>query len=282
MIANRVFVENSIFRDAEVAIRAVAGAADTLSLENVLVEHAYVPQEIDRGELGVDVQGGMVKATGLTVRGYTVGASLQGSGRFSAEYSSFTDCYKAALNNPGDNLMFFGYYQESPPLITGGYNVFVENEKNNIINLHPTGTISARQNWWGSPSGPPAKSNKGRVDAVFPLLVDPNLPPPPDFMVLVEETSPPFSVGRNFPNPFNPVTEFTVSVPRGGGLIRATVYDIRGRTVRQLLDKALPSGEHRIEFNGKNDAGEALPSGMYLCRFNFRDREEVVKATLVK
>jgi flagellar hook assembly protein FlgD len=64
--------------------------------------------------------------------------------------------------------------------------------------------------------------------------------------------------------------------------VRATVYDIRGRAVRRLLDKALASGEHRIEFNGKDDAGEALPSGMYLCRFNFRDREEVVKATLVK
>ncbi len=281
---SRVFVEHSIFRDAEVAIRAVAGTADTLFLSNVLVEHAYDPQGIDRGELGVDVQGGVVQATGLTVRGYTVGVSLQGSGRFSAEYSSFTDCYQAALNNPGDNLMFFGYYQEPPnnPLNKGGYNVFVDNEKFNIVNIHPTGTISARQNWWGSPSGPPAKSNKGRVDALFPLLVDPNLPPPPDFMVLVEEPSPPFTVGRNYPNPFNPITEFTVTVPRGGGLVRATVYDIRGRAVRRLLDKALPSGEHRIEFNGKNDAGEALPSGMYLCQFNFRDREEVVKATLVK
>jgi hypothetical protein len=112
------------------------------------------------------------------------------------------------------------------------------------------------------------------------LLVDPSLPPPPDFIVLAEEPSPPFSVGRNYPNPFNPVTEFTIAVPRGGGLVRATVYDIRGRAVRKLLDKALPSGEHRIEFNGRSDAGEALPSGMYLCRFNFRDREEVVKATL--
>jgi flagellar hook assembly protein FlgD len=78
------------------------------------------------------------------------------------------------------------------------------------------------------------------------------------------------------------VTEFTLTVPRGGGLVRATIYDIRGRAVRRLLDKPLASGEHRIEFNGRNDAGEALPSGMYLCRFNFRDREEVVKATLVK
>jgi subtilisin family serine protease len=279
---NHVFVENSIFRDAKVAIRAVACTADTLFLDNVLVEHAYDPQGIDRGELGVDVQGGMVKATGLTVRGYLAGASLQGSGRFSAEYSSFTDCYQAALNNVSDNLMFFGYYQEDPPLSLGGHNVFVDNEKNNIANFHYYGTVQARKCWWGSPSGPPAKSNRGRVDALFPLLVDPNLPPPPDFMVLVEEPSPPFSVGRNYPNPFNPVTEFTITVPRGGGLVRATVYDIRGRSVRRLLDKALPSGEHRIEFNGKNDAGEALPSGMYLCRFNFGDREEVVKATLVK
>jgi hypothetical protein len=279
----RVHLRNSILRDAGVAIRTFAESSDTLYLENVLVEHAYDPPTLDRGELGIDVQGGVVKAESLTVRGYWAGVSLDGSGRFSAEYSTFTNCYQAALNlSTSDNLMFFGYYQEEPPLITGGYNVFVGNEKNNIVNLHPTGTISARHNWWGSPSGPPAKSNKGRVDAVFPLLVDPILPPPPDFIVLAEEPSPPFSVGRNYPNPFNPVTAFTIAVPRGGGLVRATVYDIRGRSVRQLLDKSLSSGEHRIEFNGRSDAGEALPSGMYLCRFNFRDREEVVKATLVK
>jgi len=279
----KCIVQSCIFRNVTVGIRTVATATDSLIIENVLIEHAYDPPEVARGELGIDVQGGVVKASGLTLRGYTAGVSLDGSGRFSAEYSTFTDCYQAALNlSSSDNLMFFGYYQEDPPLITGGYNIFAGNEKNNIVNLHPTGTISARQNWWGSPSGPPAKSNKGRVDAIFPLLVDPNLPPPPDFVALAEGPSPPFNVGRNYPNPFNPVTEFTLTVPRGGGLVRATVYDIRGRAVRRLLDKPLASGEHRIEFNGRNDAGEALPSGMYLCRFNFKDREEVVKATLVK
>ena len=179
--------------------------------------------------------------------------------------------------------MFFGYYVDlGDPLNAGGYNIFDDNEKMNIVNFHTYLTIYARRNWWGSPSGPPLKSNRGRVDVLHYLQAAPNLPPPLDFMVLVEETSPPFSVGRNFPNPFNPITEFAITVPHGGGLVRATVYDIRGRAVRQLLGKTLSSGEHRIEFNGKNDGGEALPSGMYLCRFNFRDREEVVKATLVK
>ena len=49
---SHVFVENSIFRDAEVAIRAVGGSADTFYLDTVLVEHACDPQGIDRGELG--------------------------------------------------------------------------------------------------------------------------------------------------------------------------------------------------------------------------------------
>jgi hypothetical protein len=280
--SGRVFMANSIVRDAVVAIRTYPSPTDTLYLDDVLLEHACDPPEVDRGELGIDVQGGVVKAENLTVRGYTVGASLQGSGRFSAEYSTFTNCYQAALNNPSDNLMFFGYYVEpGSPLNKGGYNVFEDNTKN-IANFHYSGTVQARLCWWGSPSGPPAKSNRGRVDTLFHLLANPNRPPPPDFLVLAEEPSPPFSVGRNYPNPFNPVTEFTISVPRGGGLVRAMVYDIRGRGVRRLLDRVLVSGEHRIEFNGKDDAGGALPSGMYLCRFNFRDREEVVKATLVK
>jgi hypothetical protein len=162
----------------------------------------------------------------------------------------------------------------------GGYNVFEDNGFN-IVNAHTYGKISARRNWWGSDEGPPPGSNKG-VDAAFYLEEDPLLPPPPNFMILAAAPSPPFSVGRNFPNPFNPVTEFTLTVPRGGGQVRATVYDIRGRAVRQLLDRTLAGGEHAIEFNGRNDAGEALPSGLYLCCFTFQGRVEVVKATLVK
>lgn len=279
---SKCFVENTIIRNLEEGIRTYTNAADSLYLTNVLIEHDHEPGVQERGEVGLSIFGGRVKAEYLTLRGYTVGVSTQGTGKFDAEYSSFTDCAQAALNNPGDYVMFFGYYVEpGNPLNKGGYNVFAGNTKN-IANYHYSGTVQARNCWWGSPSGPPAKSNRGRVDTLFYLLADPDLPAPPDFMVLADEPSPPFSVGRNFPNPFNPVTEFTLTVPRGGGLVRATVYDIRGRAVRRLLDKPLASGEHRIEFNGRNDAGEALPSGMYLCRFNFRDREEVVKATLVK
>lgn len=276
-----VRLSNSIITNAEVGIRSSASATDTLLIDNVLVEHDTINE---RGELGIDVQGGVVKATSLTVRGYEIGANLDGSGRFSAEYSTFTDCYHGAQNNStASNLMFFGYYADPPsnPLNKGGYNVFVDNEKWNIVNLRTSGAVQARKCWWGSSSGP-GKTNKGQVDALNHLLVDPNLPDPPDFVVLADEPGPPFSVGRNFPNPFNPTTEFTLSVPRGGGRVQVTVYDIRGRMVRRLLDGPLSSGDHSIEFNGRNDDGQALPSGMYLCRFNFQDREEVVKATLVK
>ena len=282
-VGGRFFIENSIIRDSKNGIRFDCTGSDTLILSNVLIEHAYEAGVQDRGETGIDVRSGKVRADHLTLSGYTLGVSTQGDSKFDAEYSSFTDCYQAALNNPGDFLMFFGnYVSPGHPLNTGGINIFEDNEWLNIMNLHATGTISARHNWWGSPMGPPPKSNKGLFDTLHHLLVAPYLPPPPNFAEMVDEQSPAFAVGRNFPNPFNPVTQFTFTIPSGGGRLRATVYDIRGRRVRDLADHYLGSGEHRIEFDGRDDSGAALSSGMYLCRFNFRDREEIVKATLVK
>ncbi len=283
-VGGRFFIENSIIHDSKTGIRFNCSGSDTLVLSNVLIEHAHEAGVQDRGETGLDVYGGKVRADHLTLSGYTVGVSTQGNSKFDAEYSSFTDCYQAALNNPGDFVMFLGYYVQpgNHPLNSGGYNIFEDNERQNIVNLHPTGTILARHNWWGSASGPPPKSNRGRMDTLHHLLVAPNLPPPPNFAEMVDEAAPIFAVSRNFPNPFNPVTKFTFTIPSGGGKLRATIYDIRGRRVRNLADSYLGSGEHSIEFDGSDDGGEALSSGMYLCRFNFRDREEIVKATLVK
>ena len=277
------FIENSIVRDAEDGIRITSAATDTLCLNNVLIEHAHEEGVQERGEIGIDIYSSRVQAHDLTLRGYTVGVSTRWTGKFDAEYSSFTDCYQAALNQDGDHVMFFGYYLEpGHELNKGGFNIFDDNEVFNIVNLHRTGTILARHNWWGSASGPPPKSNKGRIDVLHHLVVPPYLPPPPDFAIFANGSAPSFEVGQNFPNPFNPVTEFTLAIPAGGGLLRGHVYDIKGRRVRELANDRVGTGEIKIGFDGRDDAGQPLPSGMYLCRFNFRGREEIVKATLVK
>jgi agmatine/peptidylarginine deiminase len=69
-----------------------------------------------------------------------------------------------------------------------------------------------------------------------------------------------------WPNPFNPATTLRCTLP-AAGCVELAVYDALGRRVRVLLDgEALPAGEQRWRFDGRDEDGHALPSGVYLVR----------------
>jgi hypothetical protein len=70
-----------------------------------------------------------------------------------------------------------------------------------------------------------------------------------------------------FPNPFNPRTTIRFSLAADG---KATlvIYDVAGRTVRTLVDGAQNAGPHAVVWDGTNDAGRVLPSGVYWCRLS--------------
>jgi hypothetical protein len=76
-----------------------------------------------------------------------------------------------------------------------------------------------------------------------------------------------FSLSQNYPNPFNPSTTIAFDIPGVSGEkqhVEVTVYDIRGRRVRTLIDSDLEPGSHKLHWNGRNDRGESVPSGIYL------------------
>ncbi|MCB1150768.1 hypothetical protein KDK88_04435 [bacterium] len=70
---------------------------------------------------------------------------------------------------------------------------------------------------------------------------------------------------RAAPNPFNPRTEIRFTLPREARTL-VTVHDLRGRTVRTLLDATREASTHTVLFDGTGDDGRALPSGAYLVR----------------
>ena len=86
---------------------------------------------------------------------------------------------------------------------------------------------------------------------------------------------------RAAPNPFNPRTtlSFTVAAPGAADL---AVYDLAGRRVRRLLHGAVASGTHRMTWDGLDDAGAALPSGVYLARLRVAGESSVERLTLVR
>jgi hypothetical protein len=90
---------------------------------------------------------------------------------------------------------------------------------------------------------------------------------------------------QNYPNPFNPSTEITFDLPGNVGEkldVTLAIFDISGRRVRGLIDSGLEAGSHRVRWDGRNDRGEPVPAGVYLCRVMAGDEEFTKKMALVK
>ncbi len=84
------------------------------------------------------------------------------------------------------------------------------------------------------------------------------------------------------PNPFNPTTSARFSLSDAAG-VRLDVFALDGRLIRTLLGgAALPRGDHAIDWDGRDQAGRALPSGVYLMQLQTGRSSEVIKATLLK
>ncbi len=88
-------------------------------------------------------------------------------------------------------------------------------------------------------------------------------------------------VGRSAPNP---MADATAIAYRAGaaGHVRARIYDQSGRWIRTLVDARVPAGEHRVAWDGKDDAGARVASGLYFCQISLEDRSETRKLTVVE
>jgi hypothetical protein len=79
-------------------------------------------------------------------------------------------------------------------------------------------------------------------------------------------TKAPFtSLDQNYPNPFNPVTTMTYRLAEESR-VKLIVFDCRGHAIQNLVDEVQAAGTHRIEWDGRDSEGNAVPSGIYFCR----------------
>jgi hypothetical protein len=71
---------------------------------------------------------------------------------------------------------------------------------------------------------------------------------------------------QNYPNPFNPETQIKFQLPKSSE-VRIVIYDILGQRVRVLLNKRMVGGYYRVTWDGRDDSGDRVSSGLYLYRF---------------
>jgi hypothetical protein len=88
-------------------------------------------------------------------------------------------------------------------------------------------------------------------------------------------------VGPAAPNPFNPLTTIQYVNPRAGRLT-LLIFDMRGRRVRTLLDAELSAGPGSIMWNGQDDSGRAVGSGVYYVQAIAAGERSYLKVTLVR
>lgn len=93
------------------------------------------------------------------------------------------------------------------------------------------------------------------------------------------------SLSQNYPNPFNPSTTIAFDIPGMSGVkqsVSLTIYDLRGRRVRSLLDSTIEPGIHQVHWNGLNDRGERVSSGIYLYTLRAADKTITRKMMVLK
>jgi len=86
---------------------------------------------------------------------------------------------------------------------------------------------------------------------------------------------------QNYPNPFNPSTTISFSLSENT-TISLRIYNSLGHPVRELVHGALQAGKHDIYWNGLNEDGEVIGSGVYLARLESNDSSKTIQMLMIK
>ena len=89
------------------------------------------------------------------------------------------------------------------------------------------------------------------------------------------------NLGQNYPNPFNPATVIKFSINHDGP-VELLVYNVAGKKIRELVNGEMDAGQYRIHWDGKNDSGFDVASGLYFYRLKARDIMKCKKMVLLR
>ncbi len=90
-----------------------------------------------------------------------------------------------------------------------------------------------------------------------------------------------YELEQNYPNPFNPTTHIAFALPEPGKTSLA-IYNILGQRVKTLINKEMPAGRYDVAWNGDNESGGQVASGVYFYRISHNSFSSFKKMLLLK
>jgi len=86
---------------------------------------------------------------------------------------------------------------------------------------------------------------------------------------------------QNYPNPFNPTTIISYSLPEAGD-VKILIYDVRGRSINSLESGYQPPGKYAVQWDGTDDSGSPVSTGVYFCRLDAGEYKKTIKMLYLK
>lgn len=257
--------------------------------------------EVDSQHSGVAMWDGTQWLPMLTSSGFLGGgtdfyAAVEWDGILTMGTSSTLYAWDGATLE-GTGPHFGSYLNELHALATHDGNLYAVGQPgygsnaSSVIYLEPGGTD------WVPASGPQLDTVYGAASYLGGLYVGGNfntlgadgtpsncigaiLPTSTD----VEDSPAPgrFALLQNHPNPFNPTTVIPYNVPVNGSIVSLAIFDVGGRLVRQLVSRPQAAGPHNAIWNGTDDRGRDVASGVYFYTLSIGAHKLTGKMTLVK
>jgi hypothetical protein len=90
-----------------------------------------------------------------------------------------------------------------------------------------------------------------------------------------------YSLGKNYPNPFNPETYISFTVPERAHA-SLTIYNVLGKAIRVLVDREMSAGSHTLRWDGTDEFGTPVSSGIYFYRLKAGAFDHTMRMVLMK
>ena len=90
-----------------------------------------------------------------------------------------------------------------------------------------------------------------------------------------------FMLEQNYPNPFNQSTTILFSLPAAGE-VEGIIFDLSGREVRRMQRMMMGAGPHHWQWDGRENGGGSVPSGLYFCAMRYQQNQKVIKLQVIR